>query len=130
MKSLPVIMTMKCFSMRVRPISLDSFPKIGRLLKIRGFTTPDDFFCKTISNKGWRALCQPPTPAATSVVREFYANLTSHVLKKVQVRGVLVDFNTKSINQYYNLEPVPLEPFDRLHAHPDYLEVIRILTNG
>ena len=43
---------------------------------------------------------------------------------------VLVDFSAKSINQYYNLEPVPPEPFDRLHAQPDYPEVIRILTNG
>ena len=46
------------------------------------------------------------------------------------MRGVLVDFNTKSINQYFNLELVPLEPFDRLHAQPDYSEVIRVLTNG
>ena len=67
---------------------------------------------------------------ATSVVREFYANLASHVLKKVRVRGVLVDFSTKSINQYYNLDPVPSEPFDRLYAQPDYSAVIRVLTNG
>ena len=80
-------------------------------------------------DKGWRALCQPPHPAATSVVREFYANLASHVLKKVRVRGVLVNFSVKSINQYYNLDPVPSEPFDRLHAQPDYSEVIRVLTN-
>ena len=46
------------------------------------------------------------------------------------MREVLVDFSVKSINQYYNLEPVPHEPFDRLYAHPDYPEVIRILTNG
>ena len=68
-------------------------------IKEKGFHHPDDFFRKMIANKGWRALCQPPSPAATSVVREFYANLASHVLKKVRVRGVLVDFNTKSINR-------------------------------
>ena len=45
------------------------------------------------------------------------------------MRRVLVDFNAKSINQYYNLESVLPEPFNRLHAHPDYPEVIRILTN-
>ena len=99
-------------------------------IKEKGFHHLDEFFRKTIANKGWRALCQPPTPTATSVVREFYANLTSHVLKKVWVRGVLVDFSVKSINQYYNLELVPYEPFARLHVHPDYPEVIRILTNG
>ena len=98
-------------------------------IKEKGFYHPDDFFRRTIANKGWRALCQPSTPAATSVVREFYANLASLVLKKVRVRGVLIDFSVKSINQYYNLEPVPLEPFDRLHAQPYYPEVIRILTN-
>ena len=62
-------------------------------IKEKGFHHPDDFFHKTIANKGWQALCQPPRPAATSVVREFYANLASHVVKKVRVRGVLVDFN-------------------------------------
>ena len=98
-------------------------------IKEKGFHHPEDFFLKTIANKGWRALCQPPHSAATSVVREFYANLASHVLKKVRVRGVLVDFSAKSINQYYNLDPVPYEPFDRLHAQPDYSEV-RVLTNG
>ena len=77
-------------------------------IKEKGFHHPDDFFRKTIANKGWRALCQPPRPAATSVVREFYANLASYVFKKVRVRGVLVDFSAQSINQFYNLDPVPL----------------------
>ena len=73
-------------------------PKNRSFIKEKGFHHPDDFFRKTIANKGWRALCQPPSPAATSVVREFYANLASHVLKKVRVRRVLVDFSAKSIN--------------------------------
>ena len=99
-------------------------------IKEKGFHHPDDFFRKTIAAKGWRALCHPPHPATMSVVREFYANLASHVLKKVQVRGVLVDFSAESISSYYSLEHVPSEPFDRLHEHPDYPEVIRVLTNG
>ena len=99
-------------------------------IKEKGFHHPKDFFSKTIADKGWRVLCQPPHPAAISVVRDFYANLASHVLKKVRVRGVLVDFSAKSINQYYNLDPVPSEPFDRLHVQPDYSEVIKVLTNG
>ena len=65
-----------------------------------------------------------------SVVREFYANLASHVVKKVRVRGVLVDFNVDSINHFYNLDHVPSEPFDRLYERSDYPEVIRVLTNG
>ena len=99
-------------------------------IKEKGFHHPDDFFRKTIVAKGWRALCQPPHPAAMSVVREFYANLTSHVLKKVRVRGILVDFSAESINSYYSLDHVPSEPFDWLYEHPDYPEVIRVLTNG
>ena len=39
-------------------------------IKEKGFHHPDDFFCKTIANKGWRTLFQPPRLAATSVVRE------------------------------------------------------------
>ena len=44
----------------------------------------EDLFRKTIANKGWRALCRPPRAAVTIVVREFYANLTAHVVKKGQ----------------------------------------------
>ena len=99
-------------------------------IKEKGFHNPDDFFRKTIATKGWRALFQPPRPAATSVVREFYANLASHVVKKFRVQGVLVDFSAQSINQFYNLDPVPPEPFDRFYERPDYPEVIRVLTNG
>ena len=44
--------------------------------------------------------------------------------------GVLVDFSAQSINQFYNLDPVPPEPFDWLYEQPDYPEVIRVLTNG
>ena len=99
-------------------------------IKEKGFHHPDDFFRKTIVAKGWRALCQPPLPAAMSVVREFCANLASHVVKKFRVRGVLVEFSAESINHYYNLDHVPSEPFDRLYERPDYPEVIRVLTNG
>ena len=99
-------------------------------IKEKGFHHPDDFFRKTIVTKGWRALCQPPRPAATSVVREFYAILASHVVKKVQVRGVLVEFSAQSINQFYNLDPVPPKPFDLLYERLDYPEVIQVLTNG
>ena len=89
-------------------------------IKEKGFHQPDDLFCTTIANKGWRVLCQPPRSAATIVVQEFYANLAAHVLKKVRVRGVLVDFSAKSINEFYNLEPVNLEEYDRLHEIPNY----------
>ena len=104
--------------------------KNSSFIKEKGFHHPDDFFRKTIEAKGWRALCQPPRPAAMSVVREFYANLASHVLKKVRVRGVLIDFSAESINSYYGLEHIPPGPFDQLREHPDYPEVIRVLTNG
>ena len=99
-------------------------------IKEKGFHHPDDFFRKTIEAKGWRFLCQPPRPVVMSVVREFYANLASHILKKVRVRGVLVDFSAESINSFYGLKHVPPGPFDQLREHPDYPEVIRVLTKG
>ena len=37
-------------------------------IKEKGFHHHDDFFRKTIAAKGWRELCQPPHPAAMSVV--------------------------------------------------------------
>ena len=63
------------------------------------------------------------------VVREFYTNLATHVHKKVCVLGVLVDFSANSINHYYNLEPVNSDAFDRVHEHPNYPKVLRLLTN-
>ena len=46
------------------------------------------------------------------------------------MRGVLVHFSAKSINRYYNIEPVNPEAYDRLHEQPNYPEVLRMLTNG
>ena len=50
-------------------------------IKEKGFHHPEYFFRKAIG----KALCQPLRPAATMVVREFYANLVANVLKKVKV---------------------------------------------
>ena len=100
------------------------------VIKEKGFQHPEDLLRKTIAWKGWGALCQPLRPIATIVVREFYANLVAHVLQKVRVHGVLVDFSAKSINRFYNLEPVNLEAYDQLHKNLNYPEVLRMLTNG
>ena len=51
-------------------------------------------------------------------------------MKKVRVRGVLVDFSAKSINKFYNLEFVNYDAYDRLQEHPNYPEVLRLLTNS
>ena len=99
-------------------------------IKEKGFQHLDNFFQKTIERKGWGDFFQPPRPTATMVVQEFYANLAAHVLKKVRFRGVLVDFSANSINRYYNLELVNSEAFNRLHEHPNYPEVLRLLING
>ena len=92
-----------------------SFQRIDPSSNRKDFTTLMFFFRKTIVNKGWKAIFQPLRPVSTMVVREFYANLVANVLKKIQVRGVLVEFSVKDFNEYYNLEPVNFETYDRLH---------------
>ena len=52
------------------------------------------------------------------------------MVKQVRVRGMLVDFNARSINEFYNLEPVSDEAYNRLREDPNYPEVLRLLTNG
>ena len=116
--------------MRARLRSSASSLPIALSLRRKDSNIPTIFSRKTIARKGWGALCQPPRPAATMVVREFYTNLAAHVLEKVRVRGVLVDFIVKSINHYYNLESVNLEAYDQLDKNHNYLEVLRLLTNG
>ena len=111
-------------------IGLAQFAKTDPSLRRRGFITPTIILEKLLRPRGGVLCAKPPRPAAMSVVREFYANLASHVLKKVRVRGVLVDFSAESINSYYGLEHIPPGPFDQLREHPDYPEVIRVLTNG
>ena len=43
---------------------------------------------------------------------------------------MLVDFSANSISEFYNLELVNSEAYDRLQENPNYLEVLRSLTNG
>ena len=50
--------------------------------------------------------------------------------KKVKVRGVWVDFCAKSINEFYNLEPVDTKAFNSLYAASNYPEILRVLTSG
>ena len=50
--------------------------------------------------------------------------------KKVRVRGVWVELCAKSINEYYNLEPMDSKAFDSLYATLNYPEILRVLTNG
>ena len=52
------------------------------------------------------------------------------MLKKVKVRGVLVDFSLNSINEFYNLELVNSEAYNGLQENLNYPEVLRLLTNG
>ena len=115
--------------MRGRPRSSVSFPRIRRSLRKKDSITRMISSRKPLRIKGGRH-CANPRSDATMVVREFYANLAAHVLKKVRVRGVLVDFFAKSINEFYNLEPVNIEAYDRLQENPNYPEVLRLLTNG
>ena len=75
--------------------------KKGPFIKEKRFHHPEDFFRKTIVNKGWRALCQPPKLATTMIVREFYANLATNMNKRVRVCGIWVDFGAKSINKFF-----------------------------
>ena len=99
-------------------------------IKEKGFHHPEDFFRKTIAKKGWKALCQPPRLTSMMVVHEFYANLTSHVVKQVQVRDVLVDFSARFINEFHNLESVSDDAYNRLKEDPNYPKVLQMLTNG
>ena len=50
--------------------------------------------------------------------------------KWVRVHEIWVDFGAKSINEFYNLEPVDNGALDSLYAALNYPEVIKVLING
>ena len=52
------------------------------------------------------------------------------MVKKVRVKEVLVDFSAKSINEFYNLESVNDEAYNKLQENPNYPEVLRMFTNN
>ena len=115
--------------MRGQSISSASFQRIGRSLRKK-----DSITCIISSRKPLRIRVEGimPTPRSTDtmVVREFYANLVVHTFQKVTVQGVLVDFSTNSINEFYNLELANNEAYDRVQENPNYPKVLRLLTNG
>ena len=43
---------------------------------------------------------------------------------------MLANFNVKYINEFYSLELVNSEAYDRLQENPNYPKVLRMLTNG
>ena len=56
-----------------RERAIEKFGLISKnrpFIKEKGFHHPNDFFFsqKTIMNKGWKAMCQPPRPATSMVV--------------------------------------------------------------
>ena len=114
--------------------NLASSPRIGPSSKKKGSTILRISFGKPLLKRegggggGGGALCEPPRLAATMVVREYYVNLAENVLNMVRVRGVVVDFSAKSINEYYHLELMNSDAYDRLLETPNYLEVLRMLT--
>ena len=53
-----------------------------------------------ISKRGWDDFCAQPLGAIVPVVREFYANVPEHNLRKVFVRGKQVPFHGPAINSF------------------------------
>ena len=85
--------------------SVASSLPIAPSLRRRDSNFPTIFSAKLYLGKGGVHYAKP---RGRLLVREFYAKLVAHVLKKVHVHGVLVDFSAKSINRYYNNELVNL----------------------
>ena len=56
-------------------------------IKEKGFEHPKDLFRKDIANKGWRELCKVPKIVVISIVREFYANFPTWLIKSSKEYG-------------------------------------------
>ena len=62
-------------------------------------------------------------------MREFYANLSKQEDKKVWVRCDRVPLNRVTINAFYYIPYVNDEEYQKLCAEPNYLDIIKCLTN-
>ena len=116
--------------MRVPPIGLALYVRIGPLSRKRASTTPTISSARPLRPRdGGRYLNH-----LVQLRRVWYENSTPisppTSSKRSECVVCFVDFSAESINQFYNLNSVPPEPFDWLYEQPDYLEVIRVLTNG
>lgn len=65
---------------------------------------PEDEFVENAKDRCWTEFIRPPLDAVTPVVREFYANLIEkHENYRVKVRGRMVPFDCKTINDLYSM---------------------------
>ena len=96
-----------------------------RGLQVCPTSEPD--IAKIIADRGWESLVASPAPAIVPIVREFYANAVVGY-EHVYVRGLMVPFDSKSINAVYNLPDIINDDFSTaLESDVNLGEVIRTL---
>ena len=62
------------------------------------------FVCNVVQNRNWREFAKHPQPAVIPIVQEFYANFPKDATEWVYVRGSRVFFDSRNINNFFQLQ--------------------------
>ena len=100
----------------------------NRLLADKDFVNERGF---GIEKRGWESFCAHTGPGFFTLAREFYGNMVGMREDTVYVRGVLVPFGHKRMNEMFKLKELKHgSKFKKLVENPDHEKIIDLLTGG
>ena len=109
----------------------------NRLLADKGFVSERGFgklispFSEIIEKIGWECFCAHTAPGFAALAREFYANMVGIREDSIYVRGVLIPFGNKRINEMFKLNELKHgSKFKKLVENLDHEKIIDLLTVG
>ena len=97
----------------------------------RGFGKFISPFSEIIETKGWNFFCEHKAPGFATLAREFYSNMVEMREDSLYVRGVLVPFGHKKINEMFQLKELKHgSKFKKLVDKPYHEKIVNLLTAG
>ena len=97
----------------------------------RGFWKLISPFLEVIEKRGWGFFCEHKAPGFSALAREFYANMVGMKEDSVYVRGVLVPFGDRRINEMFKLRDLKHgSKYKKLVENPNYEKIRNMLTGG
>ncbi|EXB73670.1 hypothetical protein L484_026831 [Morus notabilis] len=102
-------------------------------IRERGFETRNDELPPEIMNvirdRGWKKFCSEPAAGSTTLVHEFFANARKCTNNKTKVRGHVIKFDAKIINNHFSI-PAPSSNQQQDSSDRDSQKILEALCDG